>query len=91
MLFLLMVLELYGSNDNRLRVWEKVDLMVCHSDCKHLHQGLLPAIHQLSESEWYENSDCEPCYHCQYWERLKQCHSSQESIAPSSLKAAWIE
>ena len=25
--------------------------MVCHSNCKHLRQGLLPAIHQFSEPE----------------------------------------
>ena len=31
---LLMMLVGYGSNGNRLRLWEKVDWMVCHSDCK---------------------------------------------------------
>ena len=45
------VLVGYGSNDNRLRAWVKVGWMVCHSDRKHLHQRLLPAIHQFSEPE----------------------------------------
>ena len=39
----------YGSNDNRLMVWGKVDWMVLHSDCKHLYQRLLHAVHQFSE------------------------------------------
>ena len=38
----------YGSNDNKFRVLEKKDCMVYHSDCKHLHQRLLSAIHQFS-------------------------------------------
>ena len=42
-----MVLVGYGSNDNRLRVWEKVDWMVYHSDCRYLHQGLLPPTHDV--------------------------------------------
>ena len=46
-----MVLLVYGSNDYRLEMWEKVDGMVCHSDCKHLYQRLLPAIHQVSKPE----------------------------------------
>ena len=41
----------YGNNKNKSRVWEKVGLMVCHSNCKHIHQRLLPAIHQFSELE----------------------------------------
>ena len=41
----------YGSNDNRLRVWEKVDWMVFHSDSKYLHQRQLPVIHQFSQPE----------------------------------------
>ena len=50
MLTLMMVLLVYGSNHNRLKVdWEKVDWMVCHSDHKHFHQRLLPIIHQFSE------------------------------------------
>ena len=50
------VLVGYGSNDNRLRVWKKaVDCMVFHSDCKHLHQRLLPEIHQFSEPEQQES------------------------------------
>ena len=36
----------YGSNDNRIRIGERVELeqMVCPSDCKYLHQRLLLAI-----------------------------------------------
>ena len=41
----------YGNNDKKLRVWEKMDWMVFHSDSKHLHQRLLPAMHQFSEYE----------------------------------------
>ena len=29
--------EGFGSNYNRLRIGEKVEWMVCHSDCKYLH------------------------------------------------------
>ena len=39
------------KNDYRLRVWVKVKWIVFHSDCKHLHQRLPPAIHQFSEPE----------------------------------------
>ena len=39
-----MVLVRYGSNDNSLKVWKKVDLIVFHSDCKHLHRRLQTAI-----------------------------------------------
>ena len=46
-----MVLLGYASIDNRLRVWEKVEWMVCHSDYKPLHQRVLPAIHQFSKSD----------------------------------------
>ena len=49
---LVMVLVGWGSNDNRLRVGEKLDWIICHSDCKHLHQSLLlPVIHQIFEPE----------------------------------------
>ena len=34
-----MVSVVYGSNHNRLRVWEKVDWIVFHSDEKNLHRG----------------------------------------------------
>ena len=44
-----MVLVGHGRNDNRVRVWEKVDWMGLHSDCVHLHERLLPAIQQFSE------------------------------------------
>ena len=47
-----MVLLGYESNDDKLMVWRRVvGWIVCHSDYKHLHQRLLPAIHQFSESE----------------------------------------
>ena len=46
-----MVLVGNEINDNRLRVWEKMDWLVFGSDCKNLHQRLLPAIHQFSEPE----------------------------------------
>ena len=46
-----MVLVGYGSNENRLRVYGKVDLkMVCHSDRKYLPQRVLLEIHQFSEA-----------------------------------------
>ena len=52
MLDLVMVLAGCESNDNRLTVLRKVvECPVYHSDSKHLHQRLLPAIQQLSESE----------------------------------------
>ena len=41
----------YGSNNNRLRVYEKVDWLVYHSDLKHLPQRVLLAIHQFFEPE----------------------------------------
>lgn len=47
-----MLLVGHGSNDSRLRSGEKVDLIVCHSDSKHLHLKLLPKIiNFLSPSE----------------------------------------
>ena len=63
-----MVLVGYGSNDNKLRLWKKVDWMVFHSVCKHLHQRLLPAVHQLSNPEQYGLSDHEPWYPFLYFE-----------------------
>ena len=48
---LVMVLVGYGDNDNRLKIWGKVDWMVCHSDQKHPHQRLPTAIKELSEPE----------------------------------------
>ena len=44
-----MILVGYGSNDNSLGVWEKLDLIVFHSDCRDLYQRQLTALHQLSE------------------------------------------
>ena len=47
-----MVLVGYQSSDNKVKVWEKVDWMICYFDCKHFSQRLLlPAIHQFSEPE----------------------------------------
>ena len=50
-----MVLVGYGSNDNKIRVGEKVNWIICHSDCKHLHQrsssSSLPEIYQFYKSE----------------------------------------
>ena len=46
---LVIVLVGYGSNSNRLKIYEKVYWMVSHSDFKHLLQGALLAIHQFSE------------------------------------------
>ena len=46
-----MVLLGYGSNDNKLRVRDKVDWIFSHFNYKHLHQRLLPAIDQFSEPE----------------------------------------
>ena len=34
----------YENNDIMLRVWEKVDWMVWHSDFEHLHRRLLPRV-----------------------------------------------
>ena len=48
---LVMVLIGYESDDNRLRVLDKVDRMVSHPSCKHLHQRLLPTMHQFSGPE----------------------------------------
>ena len=39
----------YWSNENR--VWENMDWIIFHFDCKHLHQRVLPAIHQFCETE----------------------------------------
>ena len=37
----MMILVEYQINDNRLRIKDKEDWMVFHSDWKHLHQRLL--------------------------------------------------
>ena len=51
MLDLVMVLAGCEGNDNRLRIWERVvKYMVCHSGSRHLHQRLLPTMHQFFES-----------------------------------------
>ena len=48
---LVMVLVGYGSNDYRLKVWQNVDWMICHSNCKHFYSRLLRAMHQFFEPE----------------------------------------
>ena len=87
----MMVLAVYSRNANRLWVREKVDWMVCCSNCKYLYERLLLAIHQFSEPERQGVTDCEPCYHGHYFEgdgdNLKQCQSSQDFLASWSLDA----
>ena len=34
----------YGSNDNKLRIGERVEWVICPSDRQYLHERLLPAI-----------------------------------------------
>ena len=84
---LVMVLVGYGTNDIRLRVWEMVEWMICHSFCKHLHQRLLlPAI-QHSKCWWVL------FYLLMLWrsrERLKQSHSKQNALAHWALDTTWI-
>ena len=48
---LVMVLIGYGSNENRLRVWDKVDWVVSHLNFKNLYQRLLPTMHQRFKPE----------------------------------------
>ena len=48
---LVIILVGYGSNNNRLRVYEKVHWLLCHSDLKHLPQRVLLAMHQFFEPE----------------------------------------
>ena len=60
MLLFVMALIVYRSNDNGLRVLEKVDWMFFHSHCKHLYQKQLPTINQFSEPVGQRISDCEP-------------------------------
>ena len=48
---LVIVLVGYGSNKNRLRLYENVDWTVCHSDPEFLPQRVLIAIKQFSEAE----------------------------------------
>ena len=54
-----MILVGYGSNDNRLTVWQRMEWVVCHSYHKHFlsEATIVPAIHQYSESEGYGISD----------------------------------
>ena len=50
-----MVLVGYGSNGNKIRVGEKLNWIICYSDCNHLHQrsssSSLPEIYQFYNSE----------------------------------------
>ena len=48
---LVIVLVVYGSINNRLRVYENVDWTVCYSDHKFLPHSVLFAIKQFSEHE----------------------------------------
>ena len=41
----------YGSTNNRLRIRERVEWMVCHSDCISSSEATT-CNHQFSESEW---------------------------------------
>ena len=41
------VLVVYGSNDKKLRVRGRVKWMFFLSDCKHIHKGIIPEIHQI--------------------------------------------
>ena len=47
----MLVLVGYGSNNNTLRVYEKVDWLLCHSDLKNLSQRVLLGIYQFFERE----------------------------------------
>ena len=81
---LVMVFVGYGINDNILRVREKVDLMVFHSGCKHFHQSLLEIRGQwlwalLSLSILWGRKEI-----------LKQCESTQDSLAHWSLDTTWM-
>ena len=67
-----MVSVRYGSNNNNLREWEKVDWIDCHFDCKHPHQRLLPAMQQFFWAWALGISSCEPCYHCSYFEEEEE-------------------
>ena len=42
-----MVLAGYGSNDNRLKVWGKVEWLVCYSDSENHHHVLPYEVHQF--------------------------------------------
>ena len=50
-----------------LRLWEKADWIICHSNYKHLYH-LLFAINQFSEPKGWGINDCEQCSHCPYFE-----------------------
>ena len=76
---LVMALVGYGSNDNKFKVWEKVDWMVYHSDCKYLYQMLLPAMQQFSEPQQQGTSGWDPLYHCLYFEEEER---DQNSVGP---------
>ena len=54
-----MVLVEYGNNENRLRVWEKVDWMVCHT-CN------VSIFLNLCDKKSVNVSEL--CYHCPYFE-----------------------
>ena len=84
-----MVLVGYWSNDNRLRVWEKTDWIICHSDCKHLLQRLLSVVHQFFWA-WVISPWLWALLSLSIREMFKKCQFSQDSLAFWSLDAAWI-
>ena len=67
-LVLVMVLVGSGNNDNKIRVWARIDWV----------ERLLHAIHQLFEPERYRKSDCEPCFFCPYFK--KKAEIKTESV-----------
>ena len=94
-----MVLVGYGSNDDRLSIWEKVDCIVCHSESKHLHQRLLTTCNTSIFWAWVIRNQwfwalLSLFIFCGRRERLKQYRSSQESLAPCLLAqhelAKWL-
>lgn len=82
------------SIDDKLRVWRRVvEWIVCHSDYKDLHQALLSAIHQFSESEIKNQWMWVLLPLPMLWEgreRLQQCQPSQISFPHWVLDTAWI-
>ena len=72
-LVLVMVLVGSGNNDNKIRVWARIDWV----------ERLLHAIHQLFEPERYRKSDCEPCFFVhtsRKRQRLRQSQSSENTL-----------
>ena len=92
-----MVLVEYGSNNNRLRVWGKLDWIICYSDCNHLHQRSssfsLPVITNFINLREKESVVVSPVITVILWwkrERLKQCHSSRDSLVFPWGSLNWV-